>query len=136
MNIKELNKLFYIKKDIKQLEEQLAELNNLGSAPLSDMPKGNGVSDPTQEFNIKKEKIISKLNKAYTKYVIEYEKINDFIEAIEDTEIKLIARLRFIKHLDWFDIAEEISPRRKSIHWTTPRKKLVRYLEKKNEREL
>ena len=135
MNIKELNKLFYIKKDIKQLEEQLAELNNLGSAPLSDMPKGTNTSDPTQKFVEKKEKIITKLNKAYTKYVTEYEKINDFIESIDDTEVKLIARLRFIKHLDWFDIAEEISPRRKSIHWTTPRKKIVRYLEKKKDRE-
>ena len=131
MNIKKLNKLFYIKKDIKHLEEELAELNNLGSAPLSDMPKSNNVSDPTPNFVAKKERIIKKLNKAKETYLTEYEKINDYIEEIDEPEIKLIARLRFIKHLDWYDIAEEISPVNKITHWTTPRKKLIRYLDKK-----
>ena len=59
--------------------------------------------------------------------------INNFIEKIEDEEVKLIARLRFIKQKNWFDIAEEISPEDKITHWTTPRKKLNRYLESKNE---
>lgn len=134
MTIKELNKLFYIKRDLKHLEEELAELNNLGSATLTGMPKGNEVSDPTLNFAIKKERILKKLLKAQMKYLIEYEKINDFIETIEDAEIKLIVRLRFIKHLDWFEIAEEISPENKSIHWTTPRKKINRYLIEKEKR--
>ena len=131
MNIKQLNKLFYIKKDIKHLEEELAELNNLGSAPLSDMPKSESTSDPTSSFVAKKLRIIKKLNKSKETYLNEYEKINDYIEEIDEPEIKLIARLRFIKHLDWYDIAEEISPENKITHWTTPRKKLIRYLEKR-----
>ena len=131
MTISQLNKLFYIKRDLKALEDELAELNNLGSAPLTDMPKAQKVSDPTTNYAIKKERIISKINKTREKYLTEYEKINDYIEDIDEPDIKLIARLRFIKHLDWYAIAEEISPENKMTHWTTPRKKLNRYLEKK-----
>lgn len=135
MTISQLNKLFYIKRDLKALEDELAELNNLGSAPLTDMPRVQKVSDPTTNYAIKKERIISKINKTREKYLTEYEKINDYIEEIEEQDIKLIARLRFIKHLDWYSIAEEISPVNKTTHWTTPRKKLNRYMEKKEKGE-
>ena len=54
MNLNKLNKTFYLKKNITKLEEQLKELNNLGSAPMDDMPKGNGTSDPTLQYNLKK----------------------------------------------------------------------------------
>lgn len=129
MNIKDFNTLYYKKKNIQELEYQLAELNNLGSAPNSDMPKGKTTSDPTGNFVVKKLKIMEKLEKCRIDYLNEYERINDFITNIEDAEIQLIARLRFIKNEDWFYIAAEISPENKTIHWTTPRKKLIRYLE-------
>lgn len=129
MNIKQLNTLYYKKKDIQELEYQLAELNNLGSAPYNDMPKGNITSDPTGNFVVKKSRIMEKLKKYRSEYLKEYERINDFVNEIEDDEIRLIARLRFIKNKDWFYIAAEISPEHKTIHWTTPRKKLIRYLE-------
>lgn len=131
MNLNKLNKTFYLKKNITKLEEQLKELNNLGSAPISDTPKGNGTSDPTLQYNLKKSKIMEKLLKTYDAYLDEYDKINDYINTIEDEEVKLIARLRFIEHRDWFYIAAEISPENKNIHWTTPRKKITRYLDKK-----
>lgn len=135
MDIKELNKLYFIKKNIKALEDELAELNNLGSAPINNMPKGQGVSNPTEKFVLRKNRILEKLNKKYEEYLTEYEKIDDFIEKIEDEEVKLIARLRFIKQKNWFYIAEEISPEDKMTHWTTPRKKLNRYLESKDSEE-
>lgn len=136
MDIKELNKLYYIRKNIKALEEELEELNNLGSAPLNDMPKADGkTSNPTELFVLRKNRILQKLNKKYEKYLTEYEKIYNFIDVIEDEEVKLIARLRFIKQKNWFDIAEEISPEDRMTHWTTPRKKLNRYLESKKENE-
>lgn len=132
MNINKLNKTYYLKKNIDRLEEQLKELNNLGSAPITDMPKGTGTSDPTQKYFLKKASITEKLLKKYDEYLDEYDKIYDYINKITDEEVKLIATLRFIDHKDWFDIAEEISPENKIIHWTTPRKKLKRYLEREN----
>lgn len=131
MDIKELNKLYWKKKNIQALEEELAELNNLGSAPLTDSIKGNNISDPTQSFVIRKNRILEKLNKARNEYLEEYEKISDFINGIEDEEIKLIAHLRFIKQKDWFYIAEEISPEDKVLDRTTPRKKLNRYFKQR-----
>lgn len=131
MDIKELNKLYFIKKNIKALEDELKELNNLGAAPINDMPKGQGISNPTEKFMLRKNKILEKIKKKQDEYLEEYDKIYDFIDKIEDEEVKLIARLRFIKQKNWFYIAEEISPEDKMTHWTTPRKKLTRYLESK-----
>lgn len=128
MNMNKLNKTYFLKKNIDKLEEQLKELNNLGSAPINDMPKGNGTSDPTLQYNLKKANLIEKLIKKYDEYLDEYNKICDFINKIDDEEVKLIASLRFLEHKDWFFIAEEISPEYKTIHWTTPRKKLKKYL--------
>ena len=129
MDIKQLNKLYYIKKNIKELEDELKELNNLGSAPLNDMPKADGkTSNPTELFVIRKNRILEKLTKNYVKYLTEYEKINNFIDSLEDEEVKLIARLRFIKHEDWETIGQEVHADR-----TTPSKKIRRYLENMNE---
>lgn len=124
MDIKKLNKLYYIKKNIKELEDQLAEINNLGSASLSDMPKGDKVGNPTESFVIKKSRILEKIKDAHELYLSEYEKISDFINGIEDEEIKLIAILRFIKHKDWETIGKEVNADR-----TTPSKKFRKYLE-------
>lgn len=138
MGIKDLNKLYYIKKNIRELEEELAELNNLGAAPITDSIKGNNVSNPTEKYVMKRNRILEKLNKVRHEYLEEYEKISDFINDIEDEEIKLIARLRFIKQKDWVYIAEEISPEDQTRDRTTPRKKINRYLrnlEEKNERK-
>lgn len=135
MGIKDLNKLYYIKKNIKELEEELAELNNLGAAPITDSIKGNKVSNPTESYVIKRNRILEKLNKVRHEYLEEYEKISDFINDIEDEEIKLIARLRFIKQKDWVYIAEEISPEDKTRDRTTPRKKINRYLRNLEERK-
>ena len=89
MDIKKLNKLYYIKINIKEIEDELEELNNLGSAPLNDMPKADGkVSNPTELFVIRKNRILEKLNKKYEKYLTEYERIDNFIDTIEDEEFK------------------------------------------------
>lgn len=129
MTLKELNNLYYKKKDITALEQELAELNNLGSAPLDDTPRTKTPGKPTENYVIKRLKIINDLKKAYEEYYNEYERVSSFINDIEDDEVRLIARLRFISLKDWFYIAEEISPEDKTIHWTTPRKKLKKYLE-------
>lgn len=135
MDIKKLNSLYYKKKNIKALEEELAELNNLGSAPLNNLPRSNKISRPTENYVIKKMKIVEKLKKAYESYYEEYENMNNYINQIEDDKVKLIARLRFLHLKDWFYIAEEISPEDKSIHWTTPRKILMRYIESESKNE-
>ena len=128
INIRDLNKLYYIKKNIKALEEELAEINNLGSAPLNDMPITNGkTSNPTELFVIRKNRILEKLTKEYVKYLAEYERINAFINSIKNEEIKLIARLRFINHKDWETIGKEVHSDR-----TTPSKKMRKYLEMLN----
>ena len=127
-----VNSLYYIKKEIKVIEKELEELSNLGSSVYSDMPKGKCVGDPTQKYVVKKLKLESKLNRLLNTYLIKYKEVNSLIEAIEDDETRLIARLRYIDNLSWNKIADELSEGGKFISEYAPRKKLNRYFQKNN----
>lgn len=132
MNLKKctINSLYYIKKEIMAIKSELEELNNLGSPVYSEMPKGNGVGDPTQKYVEKKMKLESELNRLLNTYMVKFKETNAFIQTIEDDETRLIARLRFIENLSWNKIADELSKDGKCISEFAPRKKLNRYLKK------
>lgn len=125
-----VNSLYYIKKEIKIIERELEELSNLGSPVMSDTPVSHDVGDPTQKYVIKKIRLENRLNKLLDKYTTKYEKIIKFIDDIEDDEIRLIARLRFIDNKSWNEIADELSYGGKYISEDAPRKKLYRFLQK------
>lgn len=131
MTIKDLNNLTFIKKDIKELKEEIEALNNLGSSEISDMPKGTITSNPTEEFVVRKLKLEKKLNEILALYLEELEEMNDFINSIEEPEIRLIVRLKYVKGMTWYDVAEYISGTDKYLDRSAPKKRLDRYFEKK-----
>ena len=126
-----LNSLFYLKKEIKSLEDEIKELTNLGSAAFSDMPKGNMVGDPTLKYVAKKLKLESELKMKLSIYINKYDELTTYINNIEDVEIRLIARLRYIENKSWNEIADYLSDDDKYIGEHAPRKKLERYFAKK-----
>lgn len=127
-----INKLYFIKKEIKLIEDEINELNNLGSMIYSDTPKGNATGDPTQKYVLKKIKLEKKLVRKLNKYITIYEETSDYIEKIDDEEIKLIARLRYMENKSWNEIANEMG---KDVTEDAPRKKIKRFLQK-NEKML
>lgn len=129
--MKNYNKLYYLKIEIEDLKKEIENLTVLSSSKVSDMPKGSGISNPTEQYLIKKQRLIEKLNKNLEKYIDELTEIEEFISNIEDEEIRLIARYRFINNLKWERIGMEMNYD-KSVCY----RKLKKYLEriKKNER--
>ena len=61
-------------------------------------------------------------------YIVEKERIEDYIENIEDAEVRVIARKRFIENKDYQTIGDEMY-----IDRTTAYKKLKRYFERTEE---
>ena len=123
--MKRLNKLYWLKKEIEQLEMQIKELTILSAMAMSGMPSGNSVSSPVEKFYERLEKLRSKLQAKLNEYITEKEYIEEYIENIEDAEIRVIARLRFIDNMDFQTIGNEMFMDR-----TTAYRKLKKYFER------
>ena len=119
-----LNKLYYLKIDIENIKEEIRNLPTISSPIITGMPHGTGVSNPIEQYFLKKEALIEKLNQKIEKYTEELMRIEGVIERIDDPEIRAIARMRFILNMKWEDIGEKMYLER-----TTCSKKLRKYIE-------
>lgn len=124
MTEKELSKYYYLKQEIKDLEERIETLGNgVGCIEITDMPKGSAKISSIQEKIVElKEKWINARVSALEEYI----KIETYINGIEDTEIRLIARYRYLDLLKWGQIANKIG---NCQDRTTVAKKMRNFLE-------
>ncbi len=106
--MKGLNKLYYLKLEIENLKDEIKELTEISSTEITGMPHGTGVSNPTEQYFLKKEKLLQRLNYKLEKYIDEREIIENKIESIEDEEVRVIARYRFIDNLIWEEIGKRM----------------------------
>ena len=124
--MKNLNRLYWLKQEIKQIENQIKELTVLSASAMSGMPSSKKVSSPVERFVLRMDRLKEKLAQKYDELAAETERIEETIESIEDVEVRLIARKRFIEHKDFQTIGDELF-----IDRTTASKKLNRYLERR-----
>ena len=105
--MKNLNKLYWLKKEVAQIENQIRELTILSAFEMSGMPSGNTVSSPVEQFYNRLDKLRTKLEKAKEKVVVEKERLESYIENIEDAEIRVLARARYLECKTWEVIGDE-----------------------------
>lgn len=103
-----MNKVYYLKLEIKDLQEEIKAIPCISAMNYSGMPHSTGVSDPTFNLTLKREKLIEKLYIKIDKLIDEIERIENIIEEIDDIEIRTIARMRFIKNMKWEEIGKEM----------------------------
>lgn len=121
MTEKELSRYYWLKKEVKILENQLEEFGDGVSAINYDEKiGGSGLAISLQE---KRALIIEKLINARLSALEEYIRIESYINRIEDTEIRTIMILRFQELKSWDEIGIELDKDR-----TTVAKILRRYL--------
>lgn len=124
--MKNLNKVYWLKKEISQIADQIKELTLYSGTNFSGIPSGsNNASSPIERYVMKKEKLVERLNKKTDELFTELQRIEEYIESIEDAEIRVIARKRFLENKDWQDIALELYMDR-----TTASRKIKKYLER------
>lgn len=121
MTEQELSRYYYLKKEIKDLEDRLKELGvGLSSINLDKEISGTAEHTSIQEkIAIIKEKWIN----ARLSALEEYLKIENYIESVEDVEIRQIMRYRFLDLYDWYKIGEILHCDR-----TTASKKMRAYI--------
>lgn len=129
--MKNLNRLYWLKIEIKQIENQIKELSVLRGSSLNGMPSAKGIpSSPVEQFVLKVDKLTEKLNRKRNELVTETERIEAYIESIEDDEVRTIARARFIDNKKFEEIGDEVH-----MHRTTVARTLERYIERRTKDE-
>lgn len=133
MTEQELMGYSFIKARIEKVEERIAELeqeNGLGSVNLDGMPHGSTPGDPVARMAIARASLHEHLTKLLVELKEKERKIREFIDSVENEEVKLIIEWRFIDLLDWYEIAGRLKDvTGKYVDRSTPGKKMRKYLE-------
>lgn len=131
MTKKELSQLYYLKKEIKEQQKRLSELEALATsctAKITGLPNGNGVSDKIANYATEIADLKSLLDLNLKKCFYELNRLDRFIQSIDDPLLRQIITYRFISGYSWAKISYTIGGN------NTPdglRIKMMRFLDKK-----
>ena len=117
MTKEELSKYYYLKQEIKQIEDKIKEIEStFMRASLINCEKfERKLSNPQEKRMILIEKYEQKLEIAINKSIEELIKIEEFINSIEDPENRMIFRYRYIELKSWNEISSLIHISRSAI---------------------
>lgn len=117
MTKEELSKYYYLKQEIKQIEDKIKEIDStFMRASLINCEKfERKLSNPKEKRMILIEKYEQKLEIAINKSIEELIKIEEFINSIEDPENRMIFRYRYIELKSWNEISSLIHISRSAI---------------------
>lgn len=122
MSEKELSQYYWLKMEIKSLEEKIDEFGyGVGAIKVKD---NVGQSNPTlSSIQEKRALLLDQLIEARLSALENYLKIESYIESVKEAEIRQIMRFRFLDLKNWNEIAEELHYDR-----TTVAKKVRAYI--------
>lgn len=121
MSEKELSQYYWLKQEIKKIEDRIIEFGDgIGSTKYNDSIKSTKKMQSIQE---KRAELVEQYLEFRLSALEKYLEIERYIETIEDSEIRQIMRFRFLDLMDWSTIGEELNCDR-----TTVSKKLRNYL--------
>ena len=125
MTEKELNKYYWLKKEIEDIENRLIEFGD-GVSGIQYKEINVVSSHKVVSIQDKRMELVNKLLEARVSALEEYIKIESFIETVDDSKIRQIMRYRFLDLKDWYRIGELMNCDR-----TTVSKMLRKYLKEK-----
>ena len=107
MTKEELSSYYYLKKEIKQIEERIKEIDDtfLSANRINGMRYEKRLSNPQEQRMILIEKYDKRLEEKKDEALKELMKIEDFIDSINEPEIRMIFRYRYIELIEWNKIA-------------------------------
>lgn len=129
MTKQELSQLYYLNREIEHLKTRIAEVEGLATSTtkqITGMPHVAGVSDNVGKYVAELADLKELLQLNLKKCFYEFNRLNRFIQSIEDSQLRMILSLRYINGLGWQQIAFSIGERDEQY----PRKKHNRFLKK------
>lgn len=117
ITFEDLNQIYYINKEIESLYRELTELKEqslIKSATVSDMPKGGERKDLLVEHTNDVLEIENMIRYSLAKLKRTRRKVEKFLDTVEDSETRLIIRLRCINNMTWDEIGAEMGMNRRT----------------------
>ena len=119
MTLEQASQIYYIQKEIKYIQKQLADLEAerkyYKPTILSDMPKGKGeYRNITDDFLERQQELEDMLKYSLKNLQAERKKFEEFLNTVEDAEMRLILRLRCINNMHWEDIGAAVGMDRRT----------------------
>jgi len=111
MTLDELSSVYYISKEIEDIEDEIEKLRTTAqkiTSVISDMPRGSGNVDKLTDIIAQISDYQAELADALIRKANEQIRISKYINNINDITIRAILRLRFIQLLKWNEIADRI----------------------------
>lgn len=132
----ELNELYWLNKEVEDLQNRLQELeetSGVGSSKMGDGIHGSEISNPVEKVAMKKLALKNTIAETMLIILEEKEKIERFVETIPDSQIRTIIRLRNIDLMSWEAIGNFMGLDRKTV--ATKYNKFLKELEKGKEED-
>ena len=111
MTKKELSQLYYLRKEIKEQQRRLSELEALATsctANVTGIPTGNGVSDKVANYAAQIADLKGLLDLNLKKCFYELNRLDRFISSVKDSEMRIILTLRYSQGLTWQQVAQNM----------------------------
>lgn len=122
MTKKELSQLYYLNQEITRLQSRIYELETAATSTtrrITGMPFGCGITDKTGRYATELTELKNELEGKLTECARELRRLTNYINSIEDSEMRQIMTLRYINGMSWQRVAFSINrydeqyPRRK-----------------------
>ena len=122
MTKKELSQLYWLNREIAEEKRKLAELEVVAAgstAKITGLPHVTGAHDKVGDLAILIAEQRDLIDLKVRQSVIEYNRLNRYINGIEDAQMRMILSLRYVNGLSWQQVAfsigesDEQYPRRK-----------------------
>lgn len=129
MEKKDLEELYYLKKEVVRQKQRLHALENAltnCTSTLSDLPKGNGETDKIGSYIAEIDLLKEQLTASITRCWRQIHFIECYIDSVEDSEMREILRMRYAEGMSWQQIAFAAGYYDESV----PRKRHNRFLQK------
>ena len=130
MTKKELSQLYYLKKEIKEQQRRIAELEAAAtncSTKITGLPSGKGISDKIGNYAAQIADLKALLDLNLKKCFYELNRLDRFIQSVKDPLLRQILTCRFVNGYSWSKIAYTVGGN------NTPdglRVKMMRFLQK------
>lgn len=111
MKKRELRQLYWLKGEIEVISERVQQLEAAlagGVSKLDGLPTAPGITDKVGEFVPEIMRMKADGEEKLRKAVAELERLHNYIDDIEDSLLRQIFTLRYVKGLSWVQVAHRV----------------------------
>lgn len=131
MTLKELSQLYYLNREIKMDQRRLEELRTKAESPstarITGMPRASGVTDKVSKYAAEIADLKGIIDANVQRCFYELNRLNRYIDGIDDSLTRQVFALRFRKGLSWDQVAAELGG---GNTYESVRKRVFRYIRK------